>query len=138
MDVDKSLSDESDQIDHSANDEVTRTEDNIKESSATKKSLDETNPPVATEMNSAELTPLGMTSVELAPLQAVHNIITTEDSKESSNIDMDKTLTAAAYPVYVNLLSEAEDVLHRFENDTKNRYSVWRCPKDFGNSSKQH
>ena len=138
MDVDKSLSDESDLIDHSANNEVTRTEDNIKESSATKNSLDEANPLVATEMNSAKLTPLGMTSVELGPLQAVHNITITEDSKESSNIDMDETSTAAAYPVYVSLLSEAEDVLHRFENDTKNRYSVWRCPKDFGNSSKQH
>ena len=91
---------------------------------------------VVPEMTSAELTPLDMTSVELAPLQSC-NITTVEVRKDNTNVSMDDTLTNTAYPVYVKSLSEAEDVLHRFENETKNRYSVWRCPKDFGNSRKQ-
>ena len=94
------------------------------------------------EMTSAELTPLDMSSAgpaELAPLQAIklHNVTTVEVSKNSTNVNKDETLINATYPVYVKSLSEAEDALHRFENDTKTRYSVWRCPKDFGNSRKQ-
>ena len=89
-------------------------------------------------VTSAELTPLDMISAELAPLQPVklHNVTTVEVSKDSTSVDMDGTLTNAAYPVYARSLAEAEEVLHRFENDTKNRYSVWRCPKDFGSSRK--
>ena len=88
------------------------------------------------ELTSAELTPLDMSSIILGP-RSHNNVATVEVSKVSTNVKMDKTLTDTSYPVYVKTLTEAEDVLHRFEGNTKNRYSVWRCPKDFGNSRKQ-
>ncbi|XP_028409957.1 uncharacterized protein LOC114532613 [Dendronephthya gigantea] len=77
-------------------------------------------------MKSAELPPL--------PPAKLHSVTTIEVSKDSTNVDMDGTLTNTTYPVYARSLAEAEEALHRFENDTKNRYSVWRCPKDFGSS----
>lgn len=48
-----------------------------------------------------------------------------------------KTTPPAAntlYPAYVRTLQEADEVLHRFENNTKSRFCVWRSPKDFGHS----
>lgn len=59
-----------------------------------------------------------------------------EVSKNSTNVSMAEALSNVVYPTYVNSLQEAEEVLHRFENNTKTRFCVWRCPKDFGASSK--
>ena len=123
--------------DNSARSEQTGTQEIVDESCLTEPP---SCPNPVPEMTSAELTPLDMSVAELAQKwQAVKlcNVTTVEVSKNSTNVNKDETLINATYPVYVKLLSEAEDVLHRFENDTKTRYSVWRCPKDFGNSRKQ-
>ena len=122
--------------DNSARSEQTGTQEIVDESCLTEPP---SCPNPVPEMTSAELPPLDMSVAELAPLQAVKlcNVTTVEVSKNSTNVNKDETLINATYPVYVKSLSEADDVLHRFENDTKTRYSVWRCPKDFGNSRKQ-
>ena len=88
-------------------------------------------------VSSSQLVP-EMISAQLAPLELSrsHTVTTVEVTKDSTNVDKDETLSNSAYPVYVKSLHEAEEVLHRFENDTKTRFSVWRCPKDFGNSRK--
>ena len=59
-----------------------------------------------------------------------------EVSENATNVSMAEASGNVVYPVYVNSLQEAEEVLHRFENNTKTRFCVWRCPKDFGASSK--
>jgi hypothetical protein len=83
--------------------------------------------------------PQGVTSAEVVPLQSdkPQNITTVKVGKCSSNVEINETSKTTAYPVYVKSLVEAEDVLHRFEKETKHRYTVWRCPRDFGNSRKQ-
>ena len=43
-------------------------------------------------------------------------------------------ITSGLYPKYVKTLQEADEVMHRFENNTKSRFCVWRSPKDFGHS----
>ena len=59
-----------------------------------------------------------------------------EVSENATNVSMAEASGNVVYPIYVNSLQEAEEVLHRFENNTKTRFCVWRCPKDFGASSK--
>ena len=43
-------------------------------------------------------------------------------------------IASGLYPKYVKTLQEADEVMHRFENNTKSRFCVWRSPKDFGHS----
>lgn len=43
-------------------------------------------------------------------------------------------IASGLYPKYVKSLQEADEVMHRFENNTKSRFCVWRSPKDFGHS----
>ena len=96
-------------------------------------------PNLAPNVTPAEPTPLHTTPVEPAPLRSVkhHNSTTVKVGKYSTNVEVDEKSANTAYPVYVKSLLEAEDVLHRFENETKHRFTVWRCPRDFGNSRKQ-
>ena len=124
--------------DATARSENIKAQENIDEACLTQPPSNLSSPTVigaVAELTSAELTPLDMSSIILGPRS--HNVTTVEVSKVSTNVNMEKTLTDTSYPVYVKTLIEAEDVLHRFEGNTKNRYSVWRCPKDFGNSRKQ-
>ena len=123
--------------DATARSENIKAQENIDEACLTQPPSNLSSPTVigaVAELTSAELTPLDMSSMILGPRS--HNAATVV-STVSTNVNMDKTLTDTSYPVYVKTLTEAENVLHRFEGNTKNRYSVWRCPKDFGNSRKQ-
>lgn len=61
------------------------------------------------------------------------------DSGEIAEVSNEEVETAAPvtstlYPAFVRTLQEADEVLHRFENNTKSRFCVWRSPKDFGHS----
>lgn len=57
------------------------------------------------------------------------------DSDQVAEVSVEETAAAQSstlYPNYVRTLQEAEEVLNRFENNTKSRFCVWRSPKDFG------
>lgn len=88
-----------------------------------------------TVVSTDELLPLDLSSTELSLLD-----MTKQDNATANEVyqhELGEKLTHGQYPVYVTSLSEAEDVLNRFQNDTKNRYSMWKGPKDFGASCKQ-
>lgn len=50
--------------------------------------------------------------------------------------EMTAAQSSTLYPTYVRTLQEAEEVLNRFENNTKSRFCVWRSPKDFGKAGR--
>jgi hypothetical protein len=50
------------------------------------------------------------------------------------NVHKPTAIASGLYPKYVKTLQEADEVMHRFENNTKSRFCVWRSPKDFGHS----
>ena len=59
-----------------------------------------------------------------------------EEKPEISNVERRKStpIESGLYPKYVKTVQEAEEVMHRFENNTRSRFCTWRSPKDFGHS----
>lgn len=50
------------------------------------------------------------------------------------NVHKPTPIASGLYPKYVKTLQEADEVMNRFETNTKSRFCVWRSPKDFGHS----
>ena len=66
-------------------------------------------------------------------------IVQTEIPEQTAEISIEYVhkptpIACGLYPKYVKTLQEADEVMHRFENNTKSRFCVWRSPKDFGHS----
>lgn len=112
--------------------DVTNTENHLNQQNTVQKAMDVSDslPEDSSSSKDEKVALTGQTQAVSSGLTRV------EVTENSTSIAVDESSTNSAYPFYVKTLQEAEEVLHHFENNTQTRFCVWRCPKDFGASSK--